>query len=144
MEESQFPHYVKSTISEWILDIIEAFVWEKPEDEFDEDFDEWFEYWEINRKEVRRLLPSKVRNAIKQMDGDIEQAHIMLESGFEGSIYRSSIIDVQNGLRIDETPEESLVYGKSMDKFDFAGKPGEIVKQKWENGQWVTMSEETV
>ena len=136
-EESIYPFYDTSSISEWLMKTIEEYVWENPLDELDDDFDEWQEYWKTNRKELSRILTKNVMKRIIEMDGYIEHADIVLEDGFEGTIYTCQEITIDNGIRVDTTPEETHRYGVKLEKdFNFKGDPGKVITQKWENGHW--------
>lgn len=139
-EESIYPFYDTSSISEWLMKTIEEFVWENPLDELDDDFDEWQEYWKTNRKELSRILTKNVMKRIAEMDGYIEHADIVLEDGFEGTIYTCQEITIDNGIRVDTTPEETHRYGVKLEKdFNFKGDPGKVITQKWENGHWIAI-----
>ena len=139
-EESIYPFYDTSSISEWLMKTIEEFVWENPLDELDDDFDEWQEYWKKNRKELSRILTKHVMKRITEMDGYIEHADIVLEDGFEGTIYTCQEITIDNGIRVDTTPEETHRYGVKLEKdFNFKGDPGKVITQKWENGHWIAI-----
>ena len=108
------------SISEWLIKIIRSFC--------REDF----------YSELRKIITDDKIEVIRQMDGDIESAHIEQERGFEGEIYISEIIDIYKGARENKTPIESLVYGDDLSKFDFDGEPGKVIVQHWESGHWVT------
>ena len=139
-EESIYPFYDTSSISEWLMKTIEEYVWENPLDELDDDFDEWQEYWKTNRKELSRILTKNVMKRIIEMDGYIEHADIVLEDGFEGTIYTCQEITIDNGIRVDTTPEETHRYGVKLEKdFNFKGDPGKVITQKWENGHWIAI-----
>ena len=139
-EESIYPFYDTSSISEWLMKTIEEYVWENPLDELDDDFDEWQEYWKTNRKELSRILTKHVMKRITEMDGYIEHADIVLEDGFEGTIYTCQEITIDNGIRVDTTPEETHRYGVKLEKdFNFKGDPGKVITQKWENGHWIAI-----
>lgn len=139
-EESIYPFYDTSSISEWLMKTIEEFVWENPLDELDDDFDEWQEYWKKNRKELSRILTKHVMKRIIEMDGYIEHADIVLEDGFEGTIYTCQEITIDNGIRVDTTPEETHRYGVKLEKdFNFMGDPGKVITKKWENSHWITL-----
>ena len=139
-EESIYPFYDTSSISEWLMKTIEEYVWENPHDELDDDFDEWQEYWKTNRKELSRILTKNVMKRIIEMDGYIEHADIVLEDGFEGTIYTCQEITIDNGIRVDTTPKETHRYGVKLEKdFNFKGDPGKVITQKWENGHWIAI-----
>ena len=139
-EESIYPFYDTSSISEWLMKTIEEYVWENPLDELDDDFDEWQEYWKTNRKELSRILTKNVMKRIIEMDGYIEHADIVLEDGFEGTIYTCQEITIDNGIRVDTTPKETHRYGVKLEKdFNFKGDPGKVITQKWENGHWIAI-----
>ena len=139
-EESIYPFYDTSSISEWLMKTIEEYVWENPLDELDDDFDEWQEYWKTNRKELSRILTKHVMKRITEMDGYIEHADIVLEDGFEGTIYTCQEITIDNGIRVDTTPEETHRYGVKLEKdFNFKGDPGKVITQNWENGHWIAI-----
>ena len=142
LDDSGENRYSKiSSISDFVMETIEqSILSDYPEP--DDPPEDWTEYedemMEQYRDELDELLPSHY--AVSGMDGNIEYAHIRHEEGFERSIYVSEEIDVQNGIRTDRTPKESLVYGESMREFDFSGCPGKIITQECRSGNWFPVS----
>ena len=140
----------EDSISEWIMLCIQNFVLDdvdglvEEREDPDEDFD-WDEacdkYLESFRDELSELLTGNAINQAASMDDAIEYGTVRHEEGFEGTIYISEEIDIRDGKRTVTTPRESLVYGKSMDEFDFDGTPGRMITQKWAGGRWLSVSE---
>ena len=139
----------KDSISKWImlciknfeLDDVDGLVEEREYSEEDFDWDEACdEYLESFRDELSAIITWNVIDHAASMDDAFEYGAIHHEEGFEGTIYMSEEIDIRKGKRTVTTPRESLVYGKSMDEFDFNGTPGQVIAQKWTDGRWVTVS----
>ena len=140
----------KDSISKWImlciqnfeLDDVDGLIEEREDTDEDFDWDEKCdEYLEAFRDELSELLTGNAINQAASMDDGIEYRTIRHEEGFEGTIYISEEIDIRDGKRTVTTPRESLVYGKSMDEFDFDGTPGRMITQKWAGGRWLSVSE---
>lgn len=140
----------KDSISKWImlciqnfeLDDVDGLIEEREDPDENYDWDEKCdEYLDAFRDELSELLTGNAINQAASMDDAIEYGTVRHEEGFEGTIYISEEIDIRDGKRTVTTPRESLVYGKSMDEFDFDGTPGRMITQKWAGGRWLSVSE---